>query len=114
MNAETYTLGKQIIEAIQNKKVVKLEALDVSHLTPLAECFIIAIGSNVKQTKALADEVEKCLEVSGVLPTHKEGYQTSNWILLDYGEIIVHILDEEHAQFYGLSRLWQDASLIEL
>lgn len=114
MNAETYTLGKQITAAIHNKKVVKLDTLDVSHLTPLAELFIIAIGNNVKQTKAIADEIEKCLGLTGTVPIHKEGYQTSNWILLDYGEIIVHILDEEHAQFYGLSRLWQDAINIEL
>ncbi len=113
MNADTYTLGKQITTAINNKKVNKLDVLEVAHLTPLAELFIIAIAANIKQTKAIADEVEKCLALSGTIPIRKEGYQTSNWILLDYGEIIVHILDEEHAQFYGLSRLWQDAISIE-
>ena len=113
MNTETYTLGKQIATAINNKKVVKLDVFDVAQLTPLAELFIIAIAANVKQTKAMADEVEECLASYGRIPIHKEGYQTSNWILLDYGEVIVHILDEEHAQFYGLSRLWQDAIRIE-
>ena len=114
MNTETYTLGKQIIEAIHNKKVIKVDLLDVGKLTPLAELFVIAIAANIKQTMAMADEVEECLAQQDRLPIRKEGYQSANWILLDYGDVIVHILDEEHAQFYGLARLWQDATTIEI
>lgn len=114
MNTGTYTLGKQIIEALNKKKVIKVDLLDVSQITPLAELFIIAIASNIRQTKAMADEVEERLSKQNRLPIHKEGYQSANWILLDYGDIIVHILDEEHAQFYGLTRLWQDAISLEI
>ena len=114
MNTTAYTLGKNIVEAIQKKKVVNIETLDVHELTPLTDLFIIAVASNVRQTKAMADEVEELLAQLGQYPIHKEGYQTATWILLDYGQVIVHILEEENAQFYGLSRLWKDAKTIEL
>ncbi len=114
LNTDTYRLGKQIIEALNKKKIIKVDLLDVAQITPLAELFIIAIASNIRQTKAMADEVEESLAKLNKLPIHKEGYQSANWILLDYGDIIVHILDEEHAQFYGLTRLWQDAISLEI
>lgn len=113
MNTTTYVLGKQIVKAIEKKKAIKVEVLDVHNLTPLADLFIIAIASNVRQTQAMADEVEELLAEEGHVPIHKEGYHTATWILLDYGQVIVHILEEEHAQFYGLSRLWKDAKIVE-
>lgn len=113
MNTSSYLLGKEIIKAIQKKKAVKVEALDVRDLTSLTDVFIIAIASNIRQTQAMADEVEELLAETGQYPIHKEGYHTATWILLDYGQVIVHILEEENAQFYGLSRLWKDAKVIE-
>ena len=113
LNISSYSLGKEIIEAIKNKKAIHVEALDVRQLTPLTDLFIIAIASNVRQTQAMADEVEEILAESGHYPIHKEGYQSATWILLDYGQVIVHILEEENAQFYGLSRLWKDAKAID-
>ncbi len=113
MNETTYTLGKRIVEAIEKKKVITVEALDVHEITPLADLFIIAVASNVRQTQAMADEVEDLLAEEGYLLIHKEGYQSATWILLDYGQVIVHILEQEHAQFYGLERLWKDAPSVE-
>lgn len=113
MNTATYALGRQIVDAIEKKKVITVEALDVHELTPLADLFIIAVASNVRQTQAMADEVEEVLAQEGYYPVHKEGYQTATWILMDYGEVIVHILEEENAQFYGLGRLWKDAKNVE-
>lgn len=113
LNKTTYTLGKQIVKALENKKAITVEALDVHNLTSLADIFIIAIASNIRQTQAMADEVEDLLAMEGYLPIHKEGYQSATWILLDYGEVIVNILEEENAQFYGLSRLWKDAMIID-
>lgn len=113
MNTTTYELGKQIVKAVEKKKVIKVEVLDVHDLTTLADLFIIAVASNVRQTQAMADEVEELLAEEGHVPIHKEGYQTATWILLDYGQVIVHILEEENAQFYGLSRLWKDANIID-
>lgn len=109
LNTETHQLVKQIVTAINKKKVEHLNVLDVEALTPLTEVFIIAVASNVRQTKAIADEVESMLAEANREPIRKEGYQTAKWILLDYGEVIVHVLDEEDANFYTLDRLWQDA-----
>ena len=113
LNTTTYTLGKNIVTAIQKKKVIQVQALDVHELTPLTDIFILAIAPNIKQTQAMADEVESLLAETGHYPIHKEGYRTATWILLDYGQVIVHILEEENAQFYGLDRLWKDAKKIE-
>lgn len=113
MNEAAYTLGKCIVEAIEKKKVVQVEALDVHELTPLTDLFVIAVASNTRQTQAMADEVEEMLSEIGQYPVHKEGYHSATWILLDYGQVIVHILEEENAQFYGLSRLWKDAQPID-
>ena len=114
MSYSTHELAKQIVTAINKKKILDLKVLDVQGLTPLTEMFIIAVASNVRQTKAIADEVEEAvLEFAEKQPIHKEGYQTAQWILLDYGEVIVHILDEEDAAFYTLDRLWKDANHIE-
>lgn len=113
MSYSTHELAKQIVTAINKKKILDLKVLDVQGLTPLTEMFIIAVASNVRQTKAIADEVEEAvLEFAEKQPIHKEGYQTAQWILLDYGEVIVHILDEEDAAFYTLDRLWKDANHI--
>ena len=60
----------------------------------------------------MADEIEEILSEAGYEPVHKEGYQSATWILLDYGQVIVHILEEENAHFYGLDRLWKDAPII--
>ena len=113
MNATTYELGKKIAQVLDKKIAVSIEVLDVHELTPLADLFIIAIASNVRQTQAMADEVEETLSEWGYETIHKEGYHTATWILLDYGQIIVHILEEENAQFYGLGRLWKDAPKVE-
>lgn len=109
----TYDLGKQIVYAIEKKKSITCTILDVHELTPLADLFIITTASNTRQTQAIADEIEEALKQIGHLAFHKEGYHTANWILLDYGEIIVHILEEQYARFYQLDRLWQDAKKIE-
>lgn len=106
-------MGKIIVKAIEKKKVLTLEALDVQELTTLADLFIIAVADNVKQVKAMADIVEEDMEAYGYYPIHKEGYHTATWILLDYNEVIVHILARDYAEFYGIERLWKDAPKIE-
>ena len=81
-------------------------------ITTLADIFIIVTGSNTRQTKALVDELEDALSEENIEVIQKEGYQTANWILMDYGNVIVHVLYKEDAEFYGLDRLWQDGKTI--
>ncbi|MEG0086594.1 MAG: ribosome silencing factor, partial [Niameybacter sp.] len=94
------------------KKFDSLQVLDVHEITSLADVFIIIVGNNTKQTKALADDIEEGLSKLDIEAVQKEGYQSANWILMDYDRVIIHVLYKEDAEFYGLDRLWQDGTEI--
>ncbi|WP_069997942.1 ribosome silencing factor [Cellulosilyticum sp. I15G10I2] len=112
MDKNTLILAKQIYDIINNKKATSIEVLDVHQLTTLTDIFIIAVATNIRQTQAITDEIEEFLTDYQVPLLQKEGYTTAKWILLDYGNIIVHVLHQEDAAFYGLNRLWKDAKVI--
>lgn len=112
MYQDTLLLAKQMYDAINKKKPLSVTILDVHHLTSFADIFIIVIASNKKQTQAISDEIEDTLREDNKYFRQKEGYDTASWILLDYDNVIVHILYKEDAEFYALERLWQDAKKI--
>ena len=82
-------------------------------VSTLADYFIIASGSNRNQVQAMADSVSEKLGRAGVEPKQMEGYQTANWILLDYRDVVIHIFDEENRLFYDLERIWRDGTLVD-
>lgn len=102
---------KELIEKIAtilyNKKANNIVALDVTELTVITECMIIASGRSTMQVKALGEEVEDRLTEMGIEPIRKEGYQDGKWIILDYGAILVHIFNREDREFYRLDKLWE-------
>ena len=106
-------MAKIAVNALEEKKAKDLKLLDISEVSVLADYFIIASGSNRNQVQAMADEVEEKLSKAGFTPKQVEGYQTANWILMDYQDIIIHIFDEENRLFYDLERIWRDGSLVE-
>lgn len=112
MNTQSIELAKKIYDIIKNKKVENIEVLDVHELTTLTDIFIIVIASNTRLTKAIADELEFVLRQQGVEVHRKEGYDTASWILMDYQNVIVHILYKQDAEFYALDRLWQDGKIL--
>lgn len=112
MSNEAILLAQKIHHILDNKKLESIEVLDVHEITTLADIFIIVIGANTRQTKALADELEDALLEENIKVHQKEGYDTANWILMDYDNVIVHVLYKEDAEFYGLDRLWQDGKII--
>ncbi|MBU3811363.1 MAG: ribosome silencing factor [Candidatus Niameybacter stercoravium] len=112
MHNESILLAQKIYHVLNNKKLDDIQVLDVHEITTLADIFIIVTGSNTRQTKALVDELEDALSEENIEVIQKEGYQTANWILMDYGNVIVHVLYKEDAEFYGLDRLWQDGKTI--
>lgn len=112
MSNEAILLAQKIYHILDTKKLENIEVLDVHEITTLADIFIIVIGANTRQTKALADELEDALSEEGIEVCQKEGYDTANWILMDYGNVIVHVLYKEDADFYGLNRLWQDGKIL--
>ncbi|MDR3239055.1 MAG: ribosome silencing factor [Clostridiales bacterium] len=99
-------------KALDDKFAVDITVLDIRSVSTLADCFIIAAGHNPTQIRAMADEVEQRLESVGVPLRHAEGRRTMNWILLDFGSLIVHIFDKENRSFYNLERVWRDAKVI--
>jgi ribosome-associated protein len=88
--------------------------MDMSKLTALADYFIICSGDADMQVKAIADEVDKSLRKEGIKCYHREGYDTLNWVLLDYLDVVVHIFHKESREFYNLEKLWGDAKFIEI
>ena len=105
---------KSIVKALDSKKAENIQAIGIKDLTIIADYFVIANGTNTTQTKALADEVEFKLGQLGKKPTRTEGYTGSNWIILDYSDIVVHIFYKETRDFYSLERLWSDGEKIDI
>lgn len=95
-----------IKQAIEDKKGSDLEVLNISEMTTIADYFIIVSGNSSIQVTSIADEIENKMFLAGYDKVHKEGYESARWILLDYGDIIVHIFHKEEREFYNLERLW--------
>ena len=107
-------MAKLAYKALDDKKAQDIRIMDISKISVLADYFIIASGSNRNQVQAMADNVDEILEKAGHSARQIEGYNTANWILLDYGDIIIHIFDQENRLFYDLERIWKDGAAIEL
>lgn len=105
-------MAKEACQALEDKKALDVRILDISKVSVLADYFIIASGSNRNQVQALVDNVQEELHKSGFSPRQVEGYSTANWILLDYGDIIIHVFDEENRLFYDLERIWRDGIVV--
>ncbi|MBE7516853.1 MAG: ribosome silencing factor [Chloracidobacterium sp.] len=103
------------IECIDEKKGIDIVGLDLREIASFTEFFVIASGSNQRQVQAIADEISEQLKKQcGVSALRIEGYNTAEWILLDYGDFIVHLFDRDAREFYDLARLWRDARKVEI
>ena len=110
------TLPAQIeraIRAAEDKKAIELVVLDLRKAAGFTDFFVICSGTNPRQIRAIADAVVDALAEQGAKPAHVEGYDRSEWILLDYFDFIVHVFAPETRLFYGLERLWGSAERIE-
>ena len=107
---QTEQLTNLICNAIYNKKGTDIVVLDVSHLTSVAERFIIASGRSAAQVKALCDEVGKKTKEAEVAVLREEGYREGRWIAMDFGFIVVHLFNAETREFYHLEKLWTDGA----
>ncbi len=112
MQDEKRMAGLAIL-ALEEKKAADIRAIDISRVSVIADYFIIANGTNTSQIQAMADEVEEQLYKAGYPLKQKEGYHNANWVLMDFGDIIVHIFDKENRLFYDLERIWKDGSMVE-
>lgn len=101
-------------KALADKKASDTKVINIADVSVLADYFIISSGTNRNQVQAMADNVEELLGKAGYQPKQIEGYQTANWILLDYGDLVIHIFDEENRLFYDLERIWRDGKSLSL
>ena len=106
--------AKVAVKALDSKKGADIALMNIGGITTIGDYFVVASGSSTTQVKALADEVDEQLSKLGIEPKRVEGYQSANWILLDYYEVIVHIFLQETREFYSLERLWSDAPQVDL
>ncbi len=101
-------------KAADDKGGVDMVALDVSEPLPLTDVFFIVSGRNERNVSAIAGEIEDQLIASGIKPLRREGKAEGRWVLMDFGDLIVHVFHEEDRLYYGLERLWKDCPVVPL
>ena len=107
-------LVKLIYDAIDDRKGEHIRILDISEVSVMADYFVIASGNNKNQVQAIADNVNEVMNANQIELKQNEGYNTASWILMDYGDIIVHVFSKEDRLFYDLERIWRDGKNIEI
>ena len=111
---EAKEMARLAVAALEDRKAVDVKVINIENISTLADYFIIASGTNRNQVQAMSEAVEEELQKQDIHPKNIEGYQTANWILMDYGDIVLHIFDEENRLFYDIERIWKDGSPAEL
>lgn len=106
-------MAKIAYDALDEKKGEEIRIIDISGVSVLADYFIIANGANDSQVRALVDNVEEKLHKAGCSLKQREGQGSGGWVLLDFGDVIVHIFDKENRLFYDLERIWRDGRVVE-
>ena len=107
-------MAQLVCRALDEKKGRDIKVIDIHDVSVIADYFVIASGSNQNQVQAMVDNVEEQLGRAGFEPKQVEGVRNSSWILMDYGDVIVHVFDEENRVFYDLERIWRDGKTLDM
>lgn len=102
------------LEAASDKKALEIVILDLREISTFTDYFLIASGANERQVQAISDEVFEKLKKAGTKAARVEGYRSAEWILMDYGDFIVHVFAQQARVFYDLERLWRDGRRVAL
>src|SRR5437879_4907407 len=105
---------RRALSAVAEKKAFDTTVLDLRGIASFTDFFVITTGANRRQVQAISDEVVEQLKRSGTRAARVEGYQTAEWILIDYGDFIVHVFDEKARRFYDVERLWREAKRVDV
>ncbi len=106
-------MAKLAFAALEDKKAGDIQIIEIGEISVIADYFIIADGENQRQLAAMQDAVDEALYKAGVSVKQVEGNNKSTWILMDYGDIIVHIFSKEDRLFYDLERIWRDGNVLD-
>ncbi len=105
---------KMAVAALEDRKAEDVKVIDIREISPIADFFIIANGTNQNQIQAMRDACDEALHKAGLAVKQVEGNANSTWILMDYGDIIVHIFSKEDRLFYDLERIWRDGKEMDV
>jgi len=100
-------------KALDGKFARDIVIMELAEVSPIADYFVIATGGSAAQLAALAETTQDTLTAHGYQLSHIEGAGTSNWVLLDFGSVVVHLFDKESREYYNLERIWRDAKIVE-
>ena len=111
---QAMNMARIAYEALADKKGEDIKVLDISEISPIADYFVISNGTSSSQVDALVDNVEEKMRKAGYSLKQQEGTNSGTWVLMDYGDIIVHIFDKENRSFYNLEHIWSDGREVEM
>ncbi|WP_066636408.1 ribosome silencing factor [Desulfolucanica intricata] len=114
MVQEPQAIVNLVVEACEDKKAHDVTVLDISEISLIADYFVICSGRSKTHVKAIAENIQDKLEDEGIFLKRKEGFQEAYWVLMDFGDVVVHVFQEAERQFYNLERLWGDARVVGL
>jgi ribosome-associated protein len=106
-------MWKVAVKAADAKQAKEIRVLDLRPVTTFADYFVICSGGNTRQNQAIADEIQSRLKKLGEHATNIEGYKNGDWVLMDYGDYLIHIFSEKARAYYDLERLWRDAKQVQ-
>lgn len=115
--AENAQLDERVLMALHaaaEKKALDVVVLDLREIASFTDFFVLTTGTNERQVQAISDEIYETLKKSGSTAARVEGYKTAEWVLLDYGDFVVHVFEQKARQFYDLERLWRESKRVEL
>lgn len=104
---------REAVRILDAKKAEDIKAIDIRGISVIADYFLIVSGLNAPHVKALAGELDEKLSALGVSPIRTEGVQTAEWVIMDYGDLVIHIFQKETRGFFGLERLWAEGGQID-
>ena len=105
-------MWREAVKAADAKQAKEIRVLDLRDVSSFADFFVICSGANSRQIQAITDEIELRLKKRGELPNSIEGYSNAEWVLMDYGDYLIHVFSEKARTYYDLERLWRDARVV--
>lgn len=106
-------MAKITFNALEEKKAEDIRIIEIGNISVIADYFIIAHGNSPAQVEAMVNEVEEKLAEAGHYPKRIEGIKSSGWVLMDYGDVVVHVFSKEDRLFYDLERIWRDGKIVD-
>lgn len=102
----------KMYDVLDDRKAKDIKIIDIQNISIMTDYFLVASAGNINHVHALAEHLEDEMRKEGIHYTHMEGYKAGNWILMDYGDIVVHIFDDASRDFYDIERIWRDGKIV--